>query len=241
MRCKIMIKGIIIKNGVFIIVSVLTIFLINSCDLTTTVDGDLKLEHDITRTGMITGKVTVATVENNTIVWTPFEGAIVQIEGTDFSTSSLQGGIYAIDQIPTGSYNVSASIPPGNYDYSSDIKSAIVEAQKTTTVPDHQLEPSMYKQILHGKIYREDGVTPFGNQTVYVCRPQYNTTTKQYSPGEHLGTTVTNTDGSYAFYGSSGNKMLSTSGYTIWFMDPDSPILGGGIYSGIVQRDARIK
>ena len=214
---------------------------VNGCNIG--VSGDLEVEHDVARLGMIQGRVTVATIQNNVIVWAGYSGAKVTVEGTSFSTSSLQGGTYAIDGIPTGSYDVTAT--GALYDYSSDVQSVVVKTLSNSIVPDHQLEPWLGNLtgsvILYGKIYSQNGITPFGNQSVTLHRAAYRPSTGDYFPGTVEGTTVTNSDGSYAFYTGGLNLMLTTSGSTIWFMNPDSPVTGNSSAIGIVHRDAYIR
>lgn len=224
-----------------VISAVAFLVFVNGCNIG--VSGDLEVEHDIARLGMIQGRVTVATIQNNMIAWVGYSGATVTVEGTSFSTSSLQGGTYAIDKIPTGSYNVTAT--GVLYDYASDVQSVVVRTLSNSIVPDHQLEPGIGNLtgsvILYGKIYSQNGITPFGNQTVTLHRAAYNTSTGNYFPGTVEGTTVTNSDGSYAFYTGLFNRMLTTSGSTIWFMNPDSPVTGYVSTIGIMKRDAYIR
>ena len=181
---------------------------------------------------------------NNRVVVTQYAGANVEVLRTEFSTNSLQAGIYAIDGIPTGSYNVRASMRSGTYDYSSGVRSVVVVAQNTSTVPDHQLEPSCLGTaglILHGKVYLQNGASPFGNRHVTLHVAACNTSTNKYVPGTVRSSTVTNSDGGFAFHTRPNNLMLTTPGFTIWFMNPDSPVKGNGGECGIVRRDARIR
>ncbi len=211
--------------------------ILSSCRQELLLDGEVDVNVGKQPTGMIQGRITVATVANNTVVWTPYAGANVEIQGTGFSTTSLQAGIYAIDGIPTGSYDVRASTPSGA-GYFPGVRSVVVVAQNTSTVPDHQLEPCL---ILHGKVYWQDSVSPFGNRTVTLQVAAFNTSTNQYVPGTVRSSTVTNPDGGFAFRTSPNNLMLTTPGLAIWFMNPDSPVKGNGAECGIVRRDARIR
>jgi hypothetical protein len=209
-----------------------------------TVDGDVDVNVGTQSIGLIQGRVTVATVENNTIAWAGFSGATVSVQGTPFSTSSLGGGIYAIDRVPAGSHNVVASMPAGSHTYSSGAQAVVVLPQSVSTVPDHQLVPVCTAQlnlILHGRVYWQDGVTPFATRTVRLHSASRNSSTGEYSPGTLKATTVTNTDGSFAFHTGLTNLLLATSGYTIRFRNPDSPVTGTAMACGIVGRDAQIQ
>ncbi|MCD4680328.1 MAG: carboxypeptidase-like regulatory domain-containing protein, partial [Bacteroidales bacterium] len=148
-------------------------------------------------------------------------------------------GMYAIDGIPTGSYNVKATA----LNYRSDTRSVVVIDQSVSSVPDLELTPDQQTVILYGCIYNEDQITPFANKTIKLYRAGYNTSTGEYVPSTFVASTITSSKGEFAFMESSYDwyMLYYNSDYEIRWMDPDSPITGSTTnLGGIVERNAYI-
>jgi len=153
---------------------------------------DEPVEIDTSHVGMIMGQVLSSQIENNQVIYRSLEGARVYIQDTDFKTETVSNGIYSIDNIPTGSYNVVAQKGWGGPE---DTKPITVIKQETVTVPNLKI---IADPILKGKIY-ETG-TPFANEEVDI-----HSVSRGYPSGElsldspKLYSTTTSSDGSYAF------------------------------------------
>ncbi len=169
---------------------------------------------DIKSVGMVTGKVTVPIIENNKLSYAGFPNADVIIAGTDFKTKSLLSGDYAIDNVPAGAYNISAS--ESSYNYKKDVVSAIVIKQKTNIAPDHKLTPiGLTNQILYGRALKADKSTPLANQEVRIHVMTYPNS----GAGTFVGSTISSSDGSYAFYHGYNGYVLIANGKQLKFTD----------------------
>jgi len=186
---------------------------------------------DPSHVGMITGQVLSSKIENNQVVYEGLEEARVYVQDTDFRTKTISEGIYSIDNIPAGSYNVGAS---WGYVAAENTKPVTVRKQETVTVPDLKLN---MEPILKGKIY-ETG-TPFAGEEVDL----YGGTSSCW---EKLHSTTTSSDGSYAFERSksgSGKKRkfcLKNSEAIIMFWDTDTESIIIPHEHDIVEKDAYV-
>lgn len=197
------------------------------------IEIDDPIEIDPTHIGMIMGRVFSAEIINYAIVYNGYEGARVYILDTDFETTTISEGVYSIDNIPAGSYNVKACWPCGA-GTAYDTKPVTVIKQETTTVADLKL---ILDDILHGKIYESDKITAFGNKEISL----YGGTS---DPWQKLYTMMTSSDGSYIFYrqkegeGSMEVFSMKNSGVVIKFIDTDSEKIFIRQHHNIVRVDA---
>lgn len=192
----------------------------NKVDVTTPDDITIDLKH----VGMVEGRVTSAAIQNNNLVYVGYSGARVEIANTSFSTTSLTNGTYSIDNVPAGSYNIEA-VPSSFGSYWSDVVPATIVKQITIRAPDHQLVPNSTNQILYGKAYQSDKITPLANMTLKLhvaVRPNMD-------PGTVKSSTVTSFDGSFAFYRGNNDFVITANGKKLIFINSgvDYIILSG--------------
>ncbi|MEK6913227.1 MAG: hypothetical protein AABW47_00975 [Nanoarchaeota archaeon] len=204
--------------------------LVSTCaPITNQIPNKVNVVLETDQTGMIKGKTVIPKVENNSIVWYGKNGIDVEVEGTNFKTTSISGGAYAIDGIPTGSYNVSAHGGWESYEnsgYISNPEPAIVTRQGVAEVPDLKMIPgnSSNQKILYGKVYsNKEKTTPFiGKLAAYNLAYQLDDYGKFTIIvfGSSLGSTTTSSDGSYALQTNMGNVLLKAgSSKTKFFAD----------------------
>lgn len=155
---------------------------------------------DTKHVGMINGRAVSAKISpGNEITFSGYEGASIMVldpnyKSTGFKIGSASGGVYAIDNIPTGSYNVRgcgpSSIPLCDYE------SAVVSSQQSYKVSD--LVVTIDKTIAN----RDKDAILYG--TLFD-------TNNQPLPGKKLelwhnfdykkeGETITSREGKFAFY-----------------------------------------
>ncbi len=152
------------------------------------IDGNINVTTNTAQNGMIQGKVLVPTIENNQLVYKGIKGATVEVLNTNFSITTAENGIFAIDGIPTGSYSVQAKWKDG-WIFQSASQSVIVVRQSVSTVPDIELKVGKRKLIIYGKVYYPDKVTPFSNKLIKI-RNVYN---------NEITSTTTSMNGQYGF------------------------------------------
>jgi hypothetical protein len=176
-----------------------------------TTPDDVNVTIDTRNVGMIQGRVLGSKSEAYTVVWEGLSGVLVEIEGTDFETRTVTGGVYSIDSIPSGSYNVTAS-----KGYSrTDTKPVTVIKQQVTTVEDLKL---VLEPVLMGRIFQQDKATPFANKQITLYGGSMD-------PWEKMHSITTSTDGLYLFsrekQGSGVKEWfeVKSEGYTLYFMD----------------------
>lgn len=202
--------------------TLLSIFFLNCNNVDVTTPDDITI--DTKHVGMVEGRVTSAAIQNNNLVYVGYSGAKVEIINTSFSVTSLINGTYSIDNVPAGSYNIEAG-PSSFGSYWSDVVSATIVKQTTTKASDHQLVPNSSNQILYGKAYQSDRITPLANMTVKLhvaVRPNMD-------PGTVKASTVTSFDGSFAFYRGNNDFVITANGNKLVFIDSgvDYIILSG--------------
>lgn len=144
------------------------------------------------RVGTITGKVLSSRIENNQITYIGLRDAYVYLRGTELNTRSVSEGVYSIENVPEGSYDVVALEFRGGEP--EDVKPVTVIAEEVVSVDDLKL---IVEPILHGKIFDSDKSTPLGNATVELYR--YWREGMWGAEGRRMHSTITLADGSYAF------------------------------------------
>ncbi len=190
--------------------------------------------------GMITGNVVVPKIGNdNNIIYPGIQGAKVEIENTSYSTTTVSQGTYSISDIIEGAYNVKASDPSYGSKYSaSQAKPVVVLPQGLSTVDNLVMMPNYAsdEQIIHGKVYYNDLVTPLANTEVKLYIAAYNTTTHEYQPGTYQASTITSSDGSYAFYHAANEYLLTYNGNELYRTDyPSQTVLALESIDGIAE------
>jgi len=151
--------------------------------------------------GMVYGKAVSAEISpQNEITFSGYEGAQISIlkpnsENTGFRATSVSGGVYAIDNIPTGSYNVRGCGPRSKCDY----EPAIVSSQQQYEVSDlvAAINRRDKEGIIYGKVKKQDGL-PYANKIIELW--DANRTDSGTFPARKEASTTTSSDGSYAFY-----------------------------------------
>jgi len=187
-----------------------TVLLIGSCKIE--VPSDVEITTDTKHVGMIIGNVTVPRILNNRITYEGFPYADVSIDGTNFSTKSLSNGSYAFDNISAGVYEIYArKLMSG---YIGNRVSVIAIKQTTISAPDHKLTPNSDNQIIFGKFFRINKSTPIANQEIRIY-----TMMGSGGPGTLRETTISSSDGSYAFYHGYNNYVLTSGGKQLKFTD----------------------
>lgn len=222
MQKLIMMKSRSFKLLGVILLSLLSICSINCNKVNVTTPDDITI--DTKHVGMVEGRVTSAAIQNNNLVYVGHSGARVEILNTSFTTTSLTNGTYSVDNVPAGSYNIEAA-PSSFGSYWSDVVTATIVKQSTTRAPDHQLVPNSSNQILYGKAYQSDRITPLGNVTIRLhvaVRPNMD-------PGTVKASTVTSFDGSFAFYRGNNDFVITANNKKLVFIDSgvDYIILSG--------------
>lgn len=202
--------------------TVLSICFLNCSNVDVTTPDEITI--DTKHVGMVEGRVTSGAIQNNNLVFVGYSGARIEILNTNFSTTSLTNGTYSIDNVPAGSYNIEAG-PSSFGSYWSDVVSVTIVKQTTTRASDHQLVPNSSNQILYGKAYQSDKITPLPNMTVKLhvaVRPNMD-------PGTVKSSTVTSLDGSFAFYRGNNDFVITANGKKLIFIDSsrDYIILSG--------------
>jgi hypothetical protein len=210
------------KYGKNLVVSVLLSGAIlgscNKVDVTTPDDITIDTKH----VGMIEGRVTKPIISNNQLSFQGYSGASVQVTGTDLKSTSLSDGVYSIDNVPAGSYNVKAT--PVDFNYKSSTVSVTVVKQVTNRAPDNQLTPASNNQILYGRVYLADKSSAAGGKLVNLCRVAYSGGTP--IPGAIDASTTTSSDGSYAFYHNYNDFMVTGEGKKLRQMSNGLEIMG---------------
>ena len=226
----------------------LTVFLLTSafyftCSQKVHVTTPDDITIDPKHTGMITGRVTVPEIgSDNQIIYKGIEKAGVIIEGTDFKTITVSEGIYSIDNIPAGTYNVvgNASITGVDgkwlYLYTGATKPVTVLKQQTITVPDIELNPTNWRtSIVYGKVYYKDGGI-YGGKEISMNDDHLS---------RKIASTITSSDGSYAFY-NAFNYVWGTSPPVV-FVSPegevktaDGSIFEPDTFEGLVNKDLKV-
>lgn len=136
--------------------------------------------------GMVQGRTVSAKIAtSNEIVFSGYEGAEIKLRDTNFKTKSISQGLYAIDSIPAGSYNVEAW---GSHAY--DVEPVIVQKQQTATVADLcvAIDRADRDAIFHGILY-ENGVPSVGRKLELWLNDI-----------EKRGESTTSPNGGFAFY-----------------------------------------
>jgi hypothetical protein len=227
MKLEVILKGIgrTLLTGVFC-------GIVSGCvPITNQIPDKVNIVIDTAQTGMIKGRTVIPQVEDNHVVWYGKTGANVEVEGTTFKTTSISGGAYAIDGIPTGSYNVKANFKSKwGIEYLSNPEPAIVTRQGVADISEIKLIPYGYptKEILHGKAYiNKEKTSPFVG-ILKLC---------EYGGMENeLGRTTTSSDGSYAFQASMNRIILVTDSGKIRFFSEISTYGAGDIYVDGIEK-----
>jgi len=227
----------------FAFVVALTAFLL-SCFPTTSVN----LPAAAQPSGSVAGTVVIPSVSNNQVVWNGIGNALVYV-GSSLSTTTVAGGAYLLNNVPSGSYNVTAQYSSSGstshyavYEYNTPQPTGIlVVPSYVTLVQDLQVVPnsmaSPNSSILYGKIYHSNKVTPYGGLTIYIRDVAY--VNSNPFPYNVLGSTVTSADGSYAFqYDIDYRYLTLTTGTTV-----DMKYTNGSVFFlmddfGIMHADA---
>ena len=211
--------------------------LVTACPFPTDLDVTL---HDAD-TGTLMGTTLIPTINLNKVEWVPQEDVEVEILGTDFMMTSTTDGLYAFDDVPSGSYEVKASHPAGlTADrYRSTVSTVVLDRQTTTT--DIKMQPKneyLDNQIVYGQIYSDE----FRGST-FSGKPVRLDVLVNGIP-ENIGKqTTTSQEGEYAFYfGGASHRLISVSGETIYFFDEDGQAndvtyIHG---EGVIERDAYV-
>jgi hypothetical protein len=162
---------------------------------------------DTKHIGSVKGIVTIPSVRDNKIVWNGVKGAKVRIIGTSLQNTTTIGGVYSIDSIADGNYEIEASLSR----YNQDTVSTVIEKQEKVVADTLKITP-VYdpEKIVYGKIFNANG-SPAGNQTFGIN--QINVTGSDNDcglieaktiSGTKVRTFITSTDGSYAIQNLTG-------------------------------------
>ncbi len=173
-----------------------TIPLLTNCskvDVTTPDEIDVDTKH----IGMIEGKVAVPKISDNRITYVGKEGIEVIIDETKFKTFTIGGGTYSIDNIPSGSYMVKANPKQNLYGYDSGqrpvtvVKQDVVNVGQINLIPNGS-NPQGHTDIIYGLALDKSG-NRYSNKRI-TMNEGANSTNRE------IASTVTSSDGSYAFY-----------------------------------------
>ncbi len=163
-------------------------------DITTPDDITVDPKH----VGMIEGRAFSASISTkNQIVFSGYEGAEIRVlkpnyEYTDFKTTSISEGVYAIDNIPTGSYNIMGCGPGTGWvgDPPCDYEPAVVSSQQSYKVSDLvvTIDKADKDAIFYGTLFENNQPSVGRKLELWL------------NDIEKRGETTTSSTGDFAFY-----------------------------------------
>jgi hypothetical protein len=210
------------------IIPIIFFCLLTSC---TKVPDDIDITVDTPSKGMISGRVVYPTIVDNKLGYKGLKGATVKVVNTDFSVTTSENGVYAIDGIPTGSYTIKATWND-QMEYSPSEQGVVVTRQNTSTVPDIQMGIGLNRSVIYGRAYYNDKTTVFSNKEIRLA-----------SGGVPVTRVTTSDNGDYGFDIKGEIKWcylehLDETLHLIGFRFGIFSYITGYAYSGIIKVDA---
>ncbi|MFH1326569.1 MAG: carboxypeptidase-like regulatory domain-containing protein [archaeon] len=184
-----------INRAAIISAGAASLFLPGGCGQETNVTSPDEITIDPKHVGMLRGILKGSEIQGNQLIYRGLEGWTVIVENhVNFreKTKTIAEGFYSMDNVPAGSYDVSALSVSGI----TDVKPITVPKQQVVTVPDLKL---LFDSILMGKLFQQDKTTPFANKAIQL----YDVT-----HGCNIYYTKTDPDGSYLFKRNSSSGMI---------------------------------